>query len=264
MAVSTGELPNIDRRSYRPAYAQMVNILRRSISSGELRPGDLLPSEAQLCKRYHVSRMTARQAIRVLLQEGLVTSVQGLGTFVKPVQLSSVAFGLDELRNIFSGAVKIEAELLEVTIVDASIEVAEKLQVPVGDTVILIRRLIHGEKGPTIYHQQHLVYDPTRPVVEAEMEVTALHGLFAGSGDTSLKQGRLTIKATALTEEEARLLIASRGLPSFRLEHVFFDFDNRPVSWGFFICPGDRLSFTTTVGIVDDPERDTYRPGETK
>ncbi len=240
----------------------MVNILRRSIESGEFRPGERLPSESQLCRRYRVSRMTARQAIGVLLQEGLVTSSQGLGTFVKPMHLSSVAFGLHELRSIFSGAAKTEAQLLEVRIVGASTDVAAKLRVSADDRVILIRRLIHNEKGPIMYHQQHLVYDPTRPVIEAEMQVTALHGLLTGSGDTSLKRGALTIKATALTEEEAELLLASPAMPSFRLEHLFFDFDDQPVSWGFFICPGDRLSFNTEVGIFSDPDRETYRPGK--
>lgn len=262
LATKPEHLPNIDRRSYRPAYLQMVNILRDSIASGEFRPGERLPSEAQLCRRYHVSRMTARQAIGILLKEGLVTSVQGLGTFVKPMQLSSVAFGLDELRSIFSGASKNDARLLEVRIVEADNDVAAKLLVSQGDAVILIRRLIHDEKGPIMYHQQHLIYDPKRPVIEAEMEVTALHGLFTGSGDTSLKRGELTIKAAILTEEEAEVLLAAPGQPSFRLEHVFYDFDNRPVSWGFFVCPGDRLNFRTTVGVFSESDREVHRRGE--
>jgi len=45
----------IDRRSYEPAYAQLVNILRQQIATGTLRPGDQLPSESQLCKLYRVS-----------------------------------------------------------------------------------------------------------------------------------------------------------------------------------------------------------------
>jgi DNA-binding GntR family transcriptional regulator len=262
LATRAEHLPNIDRRSRRPAYLQMVKVLRASITTGEFKPGELLPSESQLCRRYRVSRMTARQAIGVLLQDGLVTSVQGLGTFVKQMQLSSFTFGLDELRNVFSGASKSEAQLLEVRIVEANGEVAEKLEASPGDPVILISRLIHGEKGPIMYHRQHLIYDPSRPIVEAEMEVTALYGLFAGSGESSLKKGELKIKATALSEEEAQLLEAPPMLPSFRFEHLFYDFDDRPVSWGFFVCPGDRMSFRTTVGIFSDPDREIYRPGK--
>ena len=54
-----------------------------------------------------------------------------------------------------------------------------------------------------------------------------------------------------LTEDEARLLKAPVAAAAFRLEHLFYDFDEQPVSWGWFICPGDRLRFTTTVGIQE-------------
>ena len=94
-------------------------------------------------------------------------------------------------------------------------------------------------------------YDPTRPIIEAEMEVTALRGLFSGGGGSDLKRGDLTIDATVLTEEEAALLHSEVGAPALRLEHIFYDFDDRPVSWGWFICSGDRLRFTATIGIPD-------------
>jgi DNA-binding GntR family transcriptional regulator len=88
------------------------------------------------------------------------------------------------------------------------------------------------------------------------MEVTALYGLFSGTGETGLKRGELAIKTALLNDTEARLLLASPAVPSFRLEHIFYDFDNRPVSWGYFICRGDRLSFKATVGL--DEKADIY------
>ena len=46
---------SIDRKAYEPAYAQLANILRDNMAAGALRPGDQLPSEAQLCERYGVT-----------------------------------------------------------------------------------------------------------------------------------------------------------------------------------------------------------------
>jgi DNA-binding GntR family transcriptional regulator len=102
-----------------------------------------------------------------------------------------------------------------------------------------------------LLHREHVIYDPTRPLIEAEMEVTALRGLFSGGGGSDLKRGDLTIDATVLTEEEATLLHSEVGVPAFRLEHIFYDFDDRPVSWGWFIGSGQRLRFTATIGIPD-------------
>jgi GntR family transcriptional regulator len=85
--------------------------------------------------------------------------------------------------------------------------------------------------------------------VEAELEVTSLHGLFVGTGETKLKRGELTMDAAVLTKEEADVLNTVPMQPAFRIEHIFFDFEDRPISWGRFICRGDRLKFATTVGI---------------
>ena len=65
-----------------PLYAQLVGIIKRSISSGALAIGDLLPSEAELCRALNVSRNTVRQAIGELEDEGLVVRKRGKGTFV--------------------------------------------------------------------------------------------------------------------------------------------------------------------------------------
>ena len=65
-----------------PLYSQLVGIIKQSISSGELGVGDLLPSEAELCRAMNISRNTVRQAIGELEEEGLVVRKRGKGTFV--------------------------------------------------------------------------------------------------------------------------------------------------------------------------------------
>lgn len=239
----------IDRGSYEPAYAQLVRILRERIAVGEFRPGSRLPSEAQLCDRYGVSPMTVRRAINVLLDQGVVNTIQGSGTFVKAMGLGGVTFSLDELTALFRDRERTRVRLLEARIVSADARTARKLAVAEGARVIYIRRLLSRDEVPVLYHREQLVYDPTRPIVEAEMEATALQGLLAGSGETNLKGGALTIEATTLTGAEADLLGGTAGDPAFRLAHTFYDFDDRAVSWGWFIWRGDSLRFRTTVGI---------------
>ncbi len=253
--------PGIDRLSFEPAYVQLVNIIRGQIASGLVKPGERLPSESQLCGRYRLSPMTVRRAVNILVAEGLVSTTQGRGTFVKPVELSTVMFSMDELRSIFDKKATNKVKLLEVSVVRADAPVAARLDIAPGDRVILIRRLIIEGENPILYHHEYLVYDPARPIVEAEMEVTALHGLFAGTGETGLKRGELSIEAAALSEDEAALLMAPRGLPSFRLEHVFYDFDNRPISWGFFTCRGDLIRFHATVGLNEGAWTKNRKPG---
>jgi GntR family transcriptional regulator len=221
------------------------------IAAGEFRPGDRLPSEAQLCERYGVSPMTVRRVVNILADQGVVTAEQGRGTFVKPLELGTATFDLDRLQQLFRDEGQSSVKLLEARITPATGRTARKLTIKVGDRTVFIRRLIFRSEKPALLHRQHVIYDPTRPIIEAEMEVTALRGLFSGGSESDLKRGDLTIDVTVLTEEEAALLHSEVGAPAFRLEHIFYDFDDRPVSWGWFICSGDYLRFTATIGVTD-------------
>lgn len=239
----------IDRDSYEPAYLQLANILRRQIADGVFRPGDQLPSEAQLVKRYGISPMTVRRSINLLADQGVVSTAQGRGTFVKALELSTAIFDLQELQDLFSLGSGTSIRLLDVRVVSSDERTARKLNLEIGKPTIYIRRLVTQENLPVFYHRAYLIYDPLRPIVEAEMDATSLQGLFAHGNNALLKRGQLTIEAALMNEEEAALLQKSLPAAAFYLEHVFYDFDNRPISWGWFIIPSDRLQFSTKLGI---------------
>ena len=74
----------VDPLSSVPVYQQVAAILRAQIASGELPPDRPVPSEALLVQEYGIARGTARRAIEVLRDEGLVITVQGRGTYVRP------------------------------------------------------------------------------------------------------------------------------------------------------------------------------------
>jgi GntR family transcriptional regulator len=243
------ETASINRDSFEPAYLQLAGILRESMADGLLRPGDQLPSEAQLVERYGVSPMTVRRALNLLANQGMVVAEQGRGTFVKPVAMSAATFQLGQLQNLFGDST---VQLLETRIVTANERVARKLDIETGKRTIFIRRLLWNAGEPAFYHREYLIYDPTRPIVEAELEVTALQQLFSGSSESLLKYGDISIEATLLDKEEAQLLKVPGPMAAFCFEHLFYDFENCPVSWGWFIGRADRLRFTTQVGLLLD------------
>ena len=75
--------PRGGAQSAEPSYRLIAADLRAKIESGELVPGDALPSEAELTERYGVSRGTTRQAFLELQAAGLIDAVQGKGRFVR-------------------------------------------------------------------------------------------------------------------------------------------------------------------------------------
>ena len=84
----------LDRSSFVPLYYQLQEILKEHIESGTWRPGDMLPSEPELARRYGVSRVVVRQALAILQDDRQVIRVQGRGTFVAEPKLDTRAGGL--------------------------------------------------------------------------------------------------------------------------------------------------------------------------
>lgn len=75
---------SVDHDSPDPPYLQVAGMIRRQIEAGELRPGQRVPSVTTLMQTYGIARNTARHALEVLRDEGLITVRPGWGSFVKP------------------------------------------------------------------------------------------------------------------------------------------------------------------------------------
>jgi DNA-binding GntR family transcriptional regulator len=238
----------VDRNLFEPSYLQLVRILQEQIASGELRPGDRLPSESQLCKFHDISPMTVRRAINILVDQGTVTAEQGRGTFVKSMKFWSSTFDLGELDNILNDDKKTRVKILQSSIIPADERISQKLKIKTKEYVIFIRRLINVNDRPFLYHREYLLYDQSKPIIESELDVTSIRGLFKGKSNSSLKTGQMAIEVTVLDEKEAILLDSQPAKPAFLIEHTFFDFDDLIVGWGWFLCPGDRLRFTNSIG----------------
>jgi GntR family transcriptional regulator len=247
------KLKPVDRSSFEPPYAQVARGVRERIVSGEYRAGDRLPSEAELCALHGVSRMTARRAVALLVRDGVVFTENGRGTFVRPPELGAATFDLGSLRRLVDDDAT-TVKIIVARIVPSSPRVSGKLSVDSESPVVAIKRIVSSHGEPVFYHSEYLVFDPRRPLVEAEYGVTALRDLLANAGKSGFKYGRLDLHASTLSEAEASHLGELPGVPAWVVEHLFYDFESRPVSWGRFIGRADRLTFSATVGVPDVPD----------
>ena len=242
-------LHRIDKGRFEPAYAQLATILRMQIAEGLYPPGDRIPSESSISKKYGVSPMTVRQAIGVLTEQGLLERIQGSGTFVKPLNLAESRFELDSLREIFEDEKLTQVKVLQLTLERADAETAQKLRMSLGMRVILIRRLLLREARPVMFHEGRVRCDPTRPLVEAELNIGPLSELFTGQSSGAAKKGELAMIPATLGDMEARLLDHPVGTPAFRLEYVVYDFRDVPFGWGWFLAPPNVLRLRARLGL---------------
>jgi GntR family transcriptional regulator len=163
----------IDRNAYEPVYIQLANLLRRRIITDGLLAGEQLPSEAAICKSYDVSPMTVRRAISLLVQQGVVSTERGRGTYVKKIDLGAATFGIDAIHRLYRNASRVEVRILEVRLVPADCEIARHLAIAEGERTIHLRRLLVADGEPIFYHYEYLVCDIHSPIVEAELEATS-------------------------------------------------------------------------------------------
>ena len=142
-------------------YAQLVGIIKQNISSGELNVGDLLPSEAELCRTMGISRNTVRQAIGELEEEGLVVRKRGKGTFVADPNARGKC-----VRYSFTTEISSMGKVPSSTMVDFGIivpppEISRKMQLQEGVTVYCFTRVRNVDGEPLILETS---YYPQYPV----------------------------------------------------------------------------------------------------
>ena len=152
--------------SFCPVYVRLAEDIKQRIASGNLKPGDMVPSEAQLSNQYGISRMTARQGLKLLVEEGLIESFRGRGTFVTVPKFNQLVLELPDGRDGLSGNTKLR--LLGVDVISADTIVASVLKVRVKAKVVRFRKLYLDSDGPIAFDNRFIVYRQGQPVVEKE------------------------------------------------------------------------------------------------
>ncbi|EKS7401060.1 GntR family transcriptional regulator [Enterobacter roggenkampii] len=133
----------------KPMYRQIADALREKISAGELKPGDALPTESSLQEAFNVSRVTVRQALKLLTEEQIVESIQGSGTYVKEERVNYDIYQLTGFyekladRNVDTHS---EVSIFEVLKADAKL--AEKLNLSHDDKVWHVKRVHFIKQKP--------------------------------------------------------------------------------------------------------------------
>src|SRR5574340_1853875 len=131
----------IYKNSPLPRYYQRKEIMRERVQSNEWKPGDLIPSERELSEKYGISRMTARQAITDLVNEGLFYREQGKGTFVSQRKITQQLIRLTGFtEDIRARGQRPGTKVLSAEMRPADEEIAERLHIRLGEMIFLVDR----------------------------------------------------------------------------------------------------------------------------
>jgi len=221
-----------------PAYYRLADDIKRQIESGELKDGDMLPTEGQLGETYGISRMTVRHGLALLAEAGLIETVKGKGTFVHRPRLNQLVINLQE--NVAIGAEKYRYKLLGVKLIRDEHYVKE-LQLAPDGKVFLLKRILYKENEPVAVEEKYLPYLRATPLLETQLEFANFPEVVAKHQETVPVRNEMLISVDVLTAEQAGLLAAAANEPCLVIKQVIYSKDDVPLGISHMVCHKDRF-----------------------
>ncbi len=231
----------LDTNSRLPLHVQIEQLLRDQIRS--LKPGDRLPTEQDMRAQYRVSTSTIRQAIRALVSDGLVYRKVAKGTFVaaQPIREElSELLGFSRMAR--SLGLEPSGRLIEAGCIPASPEVASRLQVSPGTTIVHVVRVRYADGEPvcieTTYYPEHI----GSLLMGEDLAGGTLYAILEKYG-VSLSAARDSIGSTVAKRWEAELLEIPRRSPVLTVERVTYSPKNEPQETAYIVYRADRYRY---------------------
>lgn len=230
-----------------PLYIQIRKSLYEDIVNRVLVPGQRLPSEDELAARFGVSRMTVRQGISDLIDEGLLYRRHGVGTFVAQPHIER---DQTHLTNFVETAEKegidLTIRLLAAEVLPAKLKVSRALSLEEGDLVIRVKTMRFTAGLPITVHDAYVPYKLFPQLLKEDLEARHLWEIFKSYG-SRVKRAVQRLEAREADEEMAELLQIDEGAPILYKERTVYLDDGTPVEFTYCYNRGDRYRLTVVL-----------------
>ena len=222
-------------------YRQLYTILRREIMHGVWKPGERMPSEAELITTYGLSRITVRQAFDLLVNDGLVYRRRGSGTYVAVPLIEHglnriISFSEDMQRRGLHPGTEVLASCLE----PASEDIAARLDIEPGTELAVLERLRLADGEPMSLERSHLVHHQCHGLLDTDLSRLPLHEVLRDYYGIRLARANQAVRAIPADKLLAVRLHVSAGAPLFYIERVSFRQAGLPVEYLQVYHRGDR------------------------
>jgi len=239
----------LDKSSPIPLYHQLRTVLERQIERGDWKPNDRIPPEDELASRYEVSKITVREALKLLSAAGLVRREHGRGTFVNAPRLTQ---GPRQLT-CFTGEMKqsglrAHSRVLEAGVISCGADLALRLGISPGDSVFRLKRVRFANDEAMGIQTAYLPLNLVPGIETEEFSSGSLYGALERRYGLKPTRARETHFAVALEADDARELGIEAGEPALAAERLTVLADGRPLEYAVSIMRGDRYRIILNLG----------------
>jgi GntR family transcriptional regulator len=223
---------------FAPLYKQIQRLLLEGLKAGEWKPGAVIPSETELASRYQVSQGTVRKAIDDLVGENLLVRRQGKGTFVATHHAPHAQYRFLRLLPDSGEPRPARSRFLECRRQRAPADVAARLGLRAGASVVLVRRLLTFGEAPVVHDE---IWLPARLFRGLTFDRLAsytgpLYGLFETEFGVAMVRADERLRAVLADARNAELLRVDPGSPLLLVERLSFTWGDRPVELRRGLC----------------------------
>ena len=232
----------LSRNTFEPLYYQIREHIREKIDSGEYPPNSMIPSEAELCEIYNVSRVTVRRAVLDLVQEGLLTRGKGKGTFVSENYGLTTVNGVQSFTQELLGLnMRPSAKLLSCKIRNAEPFLRQKLALREGEQVITISRLRLTNNEPCMVEVMNFPYRLV-PGLEKEDLNQSIYHLLKDNYQCEVIFAQDIMEPIIIGEYESKLLELTTPAAGMRTYRTGCDANHNPIEYSVHIIPGKKCT----------------------
>lgn len=218
------------------------------MKSGQLRPGDRVPSEWQLAEQFAVSRMTARQALSDLAMSGHLQRRRGKGTFVAPEKMEQSLGHLSGFtQDIRRRGLTPRTQVLGAGTVPAGRRVAAALAIAAEEPVYVLERLRLVEEEPVALETAYIAVSRAPALITCPGLSESLYKVLAERYGIRLARATQLLEVAPAGPYESKYLQVGEGTPLLHLERTALDAAGRPVEMAHSYYRGDRYRFTTDM-----------------
>jgi len=229
-----------------PLYRQVKNRIRKLLDESDSVNGISL-SDSSLSKQFGVSRITVRQAVKELADEGLLYRIQGVGTFVRQKKLTEKLTLTSFLESWSEGSNRLDVQVENLSIAKANNEVASLLNLNIGDDVSYVKRLRLRDNILVAIDDRFIPIDFCNHLTAQDIKCSSLVDYLRNRENVIIKNGIMDIEARIATTEESKQLNVRKGHPILFRKVVFFDSLEQPVLAGMSYYRADMISYQVTI-----------------
>lgn len=225
-----------------PAYIKIHDAIKKDIEKEVWTIGSRLPSERDLAEHFEVSRMTLRQAITLLVEEGILERRVGSGTYVASHRVQERMRGTTSFTEIVnSQGRKPSSKLISYQRQLASDTEINQLHLEESDYVIRMERIRYADKIPLVYEVASIPEKFIKNVKKTDITEHFFQTLT--SNGYEIGKSQQTIYAKIASERVASYLEVAKGHAILALTQVSFFTDGRPFEYVRSQYVGDRFEF---------------------